>query len=485
MVAYPTTYLTANDDLIFCSAMDAVIVEVANAQQCTVLKARVSARRRTLLSTDLEVYFKLNIVSDETNVQMVTDRITEELEVAFIGTTAQPETPFGAAMDSAAASLSLANVGLVDQDKSAITLAGGLNVTVLPSDVFTAFPTESPTFFPTPEPSVASFGVISKEAVQVVATVTAVAVGGSVAVAVTSSVTSSVAGATTTGVVGGGGASGGGAAAGGGGGGSSGSASGGDPFSLIFLAQGIATTKSIATMPATYTDDFAGQFAIFNMQMKPPKWARSVVDWQLKGVFDTSEASMQWRNHFFYLVSIFFGTVAVHLLYIKISQHYSLFIPEVLEFPRVECAALIALYTGMIDSGVGLIAKEAPAAGYRVLALIEIMAGIAMVYFFYMRGVQFKKHHIWVPYANIRRIFKGKSTTNIDELQLTKIDEGEETLTKEFTKTHMPFEHASFLEQACAIMFMSRRQAGYYELISSGSDESEQRPQSFGIDVTG
>ena len=119
------------------------------------------------------------------------------------------------------------------------------------------------------------------------------------------------------------------------------------------------------------------------------------------------------------------------------------------------------------------------------MCIQDMFTSVNVIYFFYMRGVQFKKQHMWVPYANIRHIFKGKSKTNIDELQLTKIGEGEETLTKEFTKMRMPFEQASFPEQAYAVLFMSRRQAGYYELISSGSDESEQRPQSFGFDVTG
>ena len=364
-----TAPLTADDDVLFRNAVAAVIGEVANPQQVTVLGTASARRRRlstqgqgqgqggsrSLLQVDVDIEFELNFVSDVTNVDRVVARVSEQLVVAFTATAAAPLTPFGDALAASSTALALTNNAAVEEPKSALALAGAPLVLVLPEDVYTAPPTPTPSLEPTPQPSVAAFGAISAEAVEVVATVTAVAVGAAVGSAVASSVASSVgssvassAGTSTAGSVVSTGGAGGGAAAGGTGGSSvSGSSNpGGDPLSMILLVQGIAITRSIATMPDSYTDAFADQFAMFNLQMTPPAWAR---DWLLglsesapTWLFGPSAASTLFANHFFYAISTILGIVVAHaasLAALKVAgklRGSEMKPPSFGEFPQVE-----------------------------------------------------------------------------------------------------------------------------------------------------
>ena len=100
------------------------------------------------------------------------------------------------------------------------------------------------------------------------ATTTAAALGASIGSSVGASVGGSAGGSA-------------GASGGGGGGGPSGQESGntgGDPLSLVFLVQASAVTGKLSSMPDTYVDGFAGSFGMFNMQMSPPRWAKSTVN---------------------------------------------------------------------------------------------------------------------------------------------------------------------------------------------------------------
>lgn len=150
---------------------------------------------------------------------------------------------------------------------------------------------------------------------------------------------------------GGGGAGAGGGVSGGsgGGGGPSGQESGnagGDPLSLLFLVQASAITGKLSDMPDTYVDGFAGSFSMFNLQLSPPRWAKSTVngrrlmDWEEKissvkpkigpednkrffsaYAFgdDKTRATEALRFHLFYAVPIFIGTVIFHFLFVQVS----------------------------------------------------------------------------------------------------------------------------------------------------------------------
>ena len=189
-------------------------------------------------------------------------------------------------------------------------LATDLYPTLLPTVLSVAPTTPAPSALPTPQPSIAFFGGLSPEVVETATTVAAATVGATVGGAVGASVTTatagSVASATGSGAAGSvasgtasgagaGGASSSGAGAGGtggtggvggsgaGGGGANGASNNlvGDPLSLLFAAQSIGITAKLSGMTATYKNDFASSFSTFNLQMAPPKWAKSGMrmDW--------------------------------------------------------------------------------------------------------------------------------------------------------------------------------------------------------------
>ena len=204
----------------------------------------------------LDIDFKMEIVSDSTDVAEVESSVTSELLAAFAPSSGDDDgaaatTPFDEALarQSTAAGI---EVGVVVQEDSEEELTKASTVGVM--QIVTAAPTIQPTIslmpssLPTPQPSIAHFGLLDADAVETVATATAAAVGASVGASVGTSVGAST-GAST-----------------GGSAGSGSSAPGGDPLTLIFLVQAIAITRNIATMPATYRDDFAGAFSMFNLQ---------------------------------------------------------------------------------------------------------------------------------------------------------------------------------------------------------------------------
>ena len=210
----------------------------------------------------------MEFVSDSTDVAEVESSVTSELLAAFApsgdgnGDDAAT-TPFDEALATQSTAVGIES-GVVVQHDTEEELNEGTTVEV--KQIVTAAPTVQPTIslmpsgLPTPQPSIADFGVLDANDVETVATVTAAAVGASVGASVGTSVGASVG----TSVGSSSGASTG--ASTGGSGGSGSSSPGGDPLTLIFLVQAIAITRNIATMPATYRDDFAGAFSMFNLQ---------------------------------------------------------------------------------------------------------------------------------------------------------------------------------------------------------------------------
>ena len=128
-------------------------------------------------------------------------------------------------------------------------------------------------------------------------------------------------------------------------------------MSLIFLVQGVAITSKLSSMPSTYSEGFAGGFAMFNLQgMQPPKWARAAMNWE-KGsavpnwLFDDSDVGRNLKNHFFYLVSAFGITVLAHLLGLGVCECRGMAdkVPGFLKFPQVEIKAFMVLNMGLVS----------------------------------------------------------------------------------------------------------------------------------------
>jgi len=128
---------------------------------------------------------------------------------------------------------------------------------------------------------------------------------------------------------------------------------GGDPLSLVYLVQMCAVSGKLSNMPDTYVDGFAGSFAMFNLQMAPPRWAKSTVagrrlmSWEdeINGVNinfprvgpedkraiwaelqpayafgdDMTRGTEALKFHLFYMVPVFVGTVLVHWMLITVA----------------------------------------------------------------------------------------------------------------------------------------------------------------------
>ena len=77
-----------------------------------------------------------------------------------------------------------------------------------------------------------------------------------------------------------------------------------DPLSLLFLAQFIAVTAKLSTMSKSY-QAFAKSFAVFNLQITAPSWARTALSGrrlannkQRKWFDDENEASIAMVRNF-------------------------------------------------------------------------------------------------------------------------------------------------------------------------------------------
>jgi hypothetical protein len=249
-------------------------------------------------SVSLDVEFTLIIISSETSGETLSNTINTELSKLFV------DGDIDTYLTDIAKLYRISGNMTTVPSPSEIGLQNTANsISVI--NIVTAPPTLTPTVTPTIPPpleDISFFGSI--EVVQVtqgVAIATTAAIGASVGTSVGTSVgasvgasvgssvgastgastgasvgastgasTSASTSASASGSVGSSSSTSATTSAGGGGGGGSGSGSsnsGGDPMSLILLVQGIAITAKIGSLKKSYTEDFAGQFSMYNLQV--------------------------------------------------------------------------------------------------------------------------------------------------------------------------------------------------------------------------
>ena len=253
-----------------------------------------------------------------------------------------------------------------------------------------------------------------------------------------------------------------GGAGGGGAGGSSGSGSAqGDPLTLIFLVQAVAATSKIASMPASYAEGFAGNFAMFNLEINPPGWARSIASFEWLGpVFiDDSEAAQKLKGNFFYLFWGFVHTSFIHLLVLKICRTFKFAVPGVFQFPHVEIKAIMVCALGAMNCAFEVIAAKDTSAAWRTIATMEIAACLCFVAWLRAKGRAFKRDVVWNVALTKRQVklFRELHPRTLERLP----GESKRAHRKREAKMDLakPVSKADFVEGFAAIGLASREEA--------------------------
>ena len=231
-------------------------------------------------------------------------------------------------------------------------------------------------------------------------------------------------------------------------------------MSLMFLVQASAVTGKLSSMPDTYVDGFAGSFGMFNLQLSPPRWAKSTVagrrlmSWEeeVKGVKvvpprvgpedkariwaelhplyafgnDETRASEALKFHLFYAIPMFFGTVLLHYMGISLIKKYKLLnpIPEPFKFPQFEIKLFLALCTGMLDVAFGVLTTVHSRVGWKFIACIYVFITVWFIQWFTARGREFRKNTKWYPLANLltaREVDRNDPTTYVTREDLIRI----------------------------------------------------------------
>jgi len=227
--------------------------------------------------------------------------------------------------------------------------------------------------------------------------------------------------------------------------GSSSKGSGGDIMILLLLIQNIAITTKLKKLPDSY-QEFVGSFAIFNLQMAPPSWAKTFMRLKWAGNLfedDTDETKIM-RGQVFYMLSISILLMALHCLFICFVKHCQVFgnkTPIEFLFPHFEIYLCLALSMGMLDAGLGVLASPDSSSGWKIIALVEILFIFIFISFFIRKGYKFKQNSVFKPLANIRMSNKRLRLNEESDIHKTSHFDKE-------TIKHIFIKHGSNVKQA-------------------------------------
>ena len=179
----------------------------------------------------------------------------------------------------------------------------------------------------------------------------------------------------------------------------------GDPLSLIFLVQGVAITRRLKSLPPTYAGGFAGGFAMFNLQMSPPKWAKPFMEFErwMPG-FDKSTVGDALKNHLFWLLVTFGSTLVIHLTVLHFWEKMKWTIPKFMKYPQVEIKAFMVMNMGMLDIGSDVLVDTSAAIGWRVIGFLECSCAVIFVYWFWSKGRDFQDTNDFIQNKNVKAL---------------------------------------------------------------------------------
>lgn len=193
---------------------------------------------------------------------------------------------------------------------------------------------------------------------------------------------------------------------------------GGDPLSLIFLVQTIAITAKIGGLPDSYSKGFASGFAMFNLQMAPPKWAKNAMRFGAAKVAssggrrlasfvnDGTDATEVMRGHFFWSFSLGIIVVGLHVLFLEIAkrklkgENSEKNLPAMFEFPKLEIKVGMVVSMGAIDASLGVFSEPNSAGLWKLIAGLELACALGFVAWFMKKGKQFQETVEWKPLAS-------------------------------------------------------------------------------------
>ena len=128
------------------------------------------------------------------------------------------------------------------------------------------------------------------------------------------------------------------------------------------------------------------------------------------GIFDDcSEPTEVLKGFLFWATAASVITVASHQTFLVIASKSMLFmdkVPDECRFPHLEIKVFMALTTGMIDSGLSVLASSETAVGWKIIAAILVSLALFFVLYFLRKGKDFQQCNHWLPIASVRALFR-------------------------------------------------------------------------------
>mmetsp|Transcript_11296 Transcript_11296/g.26540 ORF Transcript_11296/g.26540 Transcript_11296/m.26540 type:complete len:473 (-) Transcript_11296:230-1648(-) len=178
-----------------------------------------------------------------------------------------------------------------------------------------------------------------------------------------------------------------------------------------------------------------------------------------KGSFfnDETGASDILKGHLFWLLLVFLGTTAGHLVILKAFRLLGFNTPKYLSFPQVEVVVFLGLVFGMLSTSSGVLVHSGTATGWKLVASVELAIALIFVAWFLSKGVLFSYATSWEPSSNVLQKPLKKCIPK-SEADKEVHDFGEEGAGQKW----IPYQKASPIEKAWAMVFTSRVAMGTY-----------------------
>jgi hypothetical protein len=193
------------------------------------------------------------------------------------------------------------------------------------------------------------------------------------------------------------------------------SVSSGEPLSLLFLVQAIATTAKLSSMPEEYRKGFADSFAFFNLQISAP-WVEAGVDETDDNESLTSAATHILEGNLFWAFISLSSLTIVHFFALKVASRFEVKATPVMELPHLEMKVALALVMGFMDSSFGVLVDSRTNAGWKFLASTVILACLLFAAWILREARDFKATQ--ATWSNLGDNFLKVKTSQNDEVPL-------------------------------------------------------------------
>jgi len=117
-----------------------------------------------------------------------------------------------------------------------------------------------------------------------------------------------------------------------------------------------------------------------------------------------TKATFEMRNHFFWFVFAFSVALILHVFGLGLAYccgYSGQQISFALRFPQVEIKLFIVLSMGMFNTGLAVLCAQSAAAGWKIVAVLQIVLALVFIMCFFMHSKAFVGRATWLPLSNI------------------------------------------------------------------------------------